>query len=182
MKHKLLLSFDTESVTATDGKTHAEYVAIGMVGTGKTIALQGLATDKDILACFPGGILYMTLGQEATVQRAIQEIERAMAMTGATTEAEKVEKSTSLTGAVARAISWFQDKKCLFIIDDVWPTDDSPTGFLSELSQLLQGNPESRLAISTRSVNIAIEAGVIVDFGARDPLGLFLEQYSWRMR
>ncbi len=41
----------------------------------------------------------------------------------------------------------------------------------SDLQQLLRESSESRMAVSTRSVNIAVEAGSIVNFGARDPLG-----------
>ncbi len=83
-----------------------------MAGVGKTIALQGLASDKDIRERFPDGIQYISLGQEATVQTAVQEIGRAMTMTGASASVARVENSTSLKEAVTHAIKWFQDKKC----------------------------------------------------------------------
>ncbi len=67
----------------------------------------------------------------------------------------KVEHSTSLKEAITHAIRWFQDKKYLFLIDDMWPTDDCRTGFLTDIRQLLKGSPESRMAVSTRSVSIA---------------------------
>ncbi len=64
----------------------------------------------------------MSLGQGATVQSVIQEIARCMVMTGGTESVTRVEKSTSLKEAVDYAFGWFQGKKCLFLIDDVWPT------------------------------------------------------------
>ncbi len=171
LKHKILSSFSTEGVTAATGQINSAHGVVGMAGVRKTIALQGLASDKDICQRFPDGIQYISLGQEATVQTAVQGIARAMTMTGASASVATVETSTSLSEAITHAIRWFQGKMCLFLIDDMWPMDDSRTGFLTDLQQLLRESPESRMAVSTRSVNIAVEAGSIVNFGARDPLG-----------
>lgn len=66
---------------------------------------------------------------------------------------------------------WFHIKKILFLIDDIWPTSNRPEGFLSDLEGLLQGSPESRMAISTRSLHIASTGGSHDDFGARDECG-----------
>ncbi len=88
-------------------------------GVGKTIALQGLASDKDIREHFPDGIQYISLGQGATVQTAVQEIAKAMTMTGASASAARAENSISLKEAVTHSIRWFQDKKCLVLIDDM---------------------------------------------------------------
>ncbi len=49
-----------------------------MAEVGKPIALQGLACDRDVRECFSGGIQYISLGQEATLQTAFQEIARDM--------------------------------------------------------------------------------------------------------
>ncbi len=100
-----------------------------------------------------------------------------MRLTGAIESVGPVESSTSLREAVDYAFRWFQNKKCLFLIDDLWPTEACPTGYLSELQQLLRESPESRMAVSTRSVNIAVGAGSIVDFGARDQGCV---QYYWK--
>ncbi len=92
-------------------------------------------------------------------------------MSGASANAARVNNSASLEEAVGHAIRWFQGKKSLFLIDDLWPTEECPTGYLLAFRQLLRESPESRMAISTRSVSIAVRAGSIVEFGARDPLG-----------
>ncbi len=171
LKHMVLSSISSTAVTAASGTLSEACGIVGMAGVGKTVALQGLAADKDIRARFPDGIQYMSLGQEATVQTAIQEVARAMTLCGASETAAKVENSTSLKEAVAFAFTWFQEKECLLLIDDKWPTEECPTGFLTDLRQLLRESPRSRMAISTRSVEIAYGAGLVVDFGAREPLG-----------
>ncbi len=91
LKHKILSSISTETVTAATGKLNPAHGVVGMAGVGKTIALQGLASDKDIRHRFPDGIQYISLGYEATVQTAVQEIARSMTMTGASASVAKVE-------------------------------------------------------------------------------------------
>ncbi len=171
LKYKILSSISTKTAAAATGAPNPVHGVVGMAGVGKTIALQSLTSDKDIRERFPDGIQYISLGQDATAQTAVKEIARAMTMTGASASIARVENSTSLNEAVTHAIKWFQDKRCLFLIDDMWPTDDSATGFLTDIRLLLQGSPESRMAVSTRSTKIAVGAGSIVDFAARDPLG-----------
>ncbi len=171
LKYKILSSVSTEAVTAAAGQLNPAHGVVGMAGVGKTIALQGLACDGDIRERFPDGIQYLSLGQGATVQIAVGEIAKVMTMSGASASAARVETSTSLEEAIDHAKRWFQDKKCLFLIDDLWPTEDCSTGYLPAFRQLLRESPESRMAVSTRSVSIAVGAGSIVDFGARDPLG-----------
>lgn len=58
-----------------------------------------------------------------------------------------------------------------FLIDDIWPIPSRPQGFLLELGGLLQGSPDSRIAISTRNTAIAIKTGSHVDLDVRDPKG-----------
>ncbi len=169
LKHKVLSSTSPEDVPVAMGQLRAAYGVVGMAGAGKTIALQGLAGDKDIRQRFPDGIQYMSLGQEATVEVAIQEIVRAMAATGATASIATVENSTTLREAVFHAIGWFQDKKCLLLIDDLWPTDGNPTGYLTYFHQLLQESPESRMAVSTRNLSIAVGAGALSTSSSRSP-------------
>ncbi len=91
------------------------------MGVGKTIALQGLAGDKDVRSRFPDGIHYVSLGQAVRVQTAIQEIARVMRVTGATESVAPVESSTSLREAVDYAFQYIQKKQYLFLIDDIWP-------------------------------------------------------------
>ncbi len=167
----MLSSVSSAAVTLAAGALKPAHDVVGMAGVGKTIALQGLAGDKDVRSRFPDGIQYLSLGQTASDQTSTQEIARVMRLTGATESVAPVESSTSLREAVDYACQWFQNKTCLFLMDDLWPTAACPTGYLSELQQLLRESPGSRMAVSIRSVRIALSAGSIVDFGARDPLG-----------
>ncbi len=171
LKRKVPSSVSSRAVKYATGAVNPAHGVLGMAGVGKTIALEGLASDKYVCSLFTDGIQYLGLGQAASVQTAIQEIARVMRLTGATVSVAPVESSTSLREAVDYAFQWFQNKKCLLLIDDLWPTEACPTGYLFELRQLLRESPESRMAVSTRSTNIAVGAGSIVDFAARDPLG-----------
>ncbi len=66
------------------------YGVVGMAGVGKTVALQGLASDRQIRDRFPDGILFMTLGQGATVQTVIWELKEILILTGASNIAADV--------------------------------------------------------------------------------------------
>ncbi len=181
LKHKILSSISTEAITAATGQLNPAHGVVGMAGVGKTIALQGLASDKDIHETFPDGIQYISLGQEATVQTAVQGIARAMTMTGASESVAKVENSTSLEEAITHAIRWFQDKKCLFLIDDMWPTDDCRTGLLTDIRRLLQGVQKvgwsCRLAALT-SLQVRV---LLWNLLLEIPLDLCPSEYSWHM-
>ncbi len=105
---------------------------------------------------------------------------QVMKATGGTASIARVENSTTLREAFSHAISWFQDMKCLFLVDDSWPTNENATDFLTHLHHLLQESLE--MAASTRSLNIVAGVGVVGDCAARDPLGLCLLLYSQRTR
>ncbi len=116
LKHKVLSSVSSKSVTYATGALNPAHGVLGMAGVGKTIALQGLASDQDVRTRFPDGIQYLSLGQAAGVQTAIQEIARVMRLAGATVSAAPVEGSTTMREAVDYAFRWFQNRQCLFLI------------------------------------------------------------------
>ncbi len=147
------------------------YGVLGMAGVGKTVALQGLGHDVDIQTRFYDGIHFMTFGRGATLQTAIREIAKTMTLTGARKRVQSVKGSISLREAVDYAVPWFEGKTCLYLLDDLWPAESLPPGYLQQLRQLLRGSPKSRMAISTRSVSIASDAGCVVEFAPRDPFG-----------
>ncbi len=142
-----------------------------MAGVGKTVALRALAYDVGLSDPFPDGVLYMTLGQGATLETVVRELSNILAVTGAATIVATVKGSITLREAVDAAVPWFQGRVCLFLVDDLWPTKTCRTGFLSDLRQLLRDCPASRMAISTRSTTIAKCARAAVKFQARDPFG-----------
>lgn len=143
----------------------------GMTGVGKTTALIGLGHDDEIKEHFVDGVLYIRVGASATMGDVTSELSEIMRVTGATTSATAVLSSKALADPVSNAAIWFRGKRILFLIDDIWPSSNRPEGYLSELEGLIQGSPDSRIAISTRSLLIATKSGSHVDFGARDPCG-----------
>lgn len=153
------------------GRHNPVHGVSGMAGVGKTVALIGLGHDEDIQNHFTDGVLYMSIGANATLGHVITELWKIMSVTGATTSAQAVKSSKSLADAIAVASVWFHGKRLLFLIDDIWPSETNPEGYLADLQGLLQGSPDSRMALSTRSVEIAKKGGSHVDFGARDHCG-----------
>ncbi len=171
LKSSVLSSNSSNTVIVAAGVIQPACCIVGMAGVGKTVALQGLAHDEDVQRRFPDGIFFMTLGKGATVETVLREIARIVAVTGAKSIMSTVLSSASVREAVDYAVPWLTGRICLFLVGDIWPTENCKTGFLMDLHQLLRERPESRMAISTRNVAIAQSAGAIVIFGARDSLG-----------
>lgn len=175
LKSFVLISTSSKVVTVARGASTATHLPVhgvsGMAGVGKTIALIGLGHDDDIKSHFADGVLFMTIGANATVGHLTSELCKIMRVTGAIQSAKEVQSAKTLADAVSNAAIWFVGKRILFLIDDIWPSPSRPEGYLPELEGLLQGCPESRFAISTRSLQVATKGGSYVDFGARDPCG-----------
>lgn len=101
LKSFVLLS--ARYVTAATGVRHPVYGASGMADVGKSIALIGIAHDRDIREHFVHGVLFMSIGVSATVGDVTKELEKILRFTGATTHADKVQSSASLADAVSNA-------------------------------------------------------------------------------
>lgn len=168
LKSLVLRSTSAASSQRTSFRTHA---ASGMAGVGKTTALKGLGHDADIEDNFKDGVLFTSLGAEATVEKLNEELVEIMCATGATSSATEVSSSSSLESAVSKAARRFQGKSILFLVDDVWPCFGRPEGFHPELKGILQGNRSSPIVFSTRSREIAAKLGSPIDFEARNPHG-----------
>lgn len=173
LKSKVLKSASSNRVIAARGVGRPEIVhgASGMAGVGKTMSLIALGHDKDLRHHFRDGILYLSLGADATVESITRGLYKIMKLTGATTSADAVRNQTDLTAAIEDAALWFFGKCNLFLLDDVWRTNSNANGFLPELRNILEGSPDSRLVLATRNVLIGSSVGSHVDFDARDPLG-----------
>ncbi len=64
-----VLSIDSSStVTLATRVMKSVCCIVGMAGVGKTVALVGLAHDRDVRIRFPDGVFFITLGQGATAQ------------------------------------------------------------------------------------------------------------------
>ncbi len=119
LKQRVLSSDSSNTVSAAAGVMKSACGVVGMAGVGKTVALLGLAHDTDIRFRFPDGIFFMTLGQGATAQIVIRELVKILGTTGGKSVAAVVDSCTSLLDAVDYAAHWFQQRVCLFLVDDV---------------------------------------------------------------
>lgn len=136
----------------------------GMPGVGKTSALIALGHDRTVRARFPDGVLYLPLGNDPKIA---EELANIMQRTGAKARAATVRNETNLMRAIEEAALWFQGKRHLFLLDDVWPNEDCREGYLPKLRKLLTGSPDSRIVLTTQCTHI----GSHVDFDAREPGG-----------
>lgn len=143
----------------------------GLSCNGKKNALLGLAHDEDIRDRFLGGILYISLGPEASGRTLLQALARIMRATGAVSRASAVETMYSVTDGVSGAAAWFRGKACLFLVSDVYPTQDKEVGFLPEIQNLLHGSPESRVVLSSKFRSLAANSGLTVDVECADTRG-----------
>lgn len=171
LRAALLSSTTLRSIIAARGARSSSTVlgVSGMAGVGKTCSLIALGHDKAVRAHFHDGVLYIPLGADASMKRVISSIVEVMQFTRATASAAAVKNHTDLTEAIKDASLWFKGRRNLFLVDDVWPTEKCPQGFLSDLRGMLKGSPDSRIVLTTQSRSIGSISGVHVDY--RDPHG-----------
>lgn len=164
LRQYVFVSTDTKNFTVERGASSSVHGALGMAGVGETTALIGPGHEGEMKAHFVDGVLYMSLGAAATKETVANELSKILELTGAVSRASEVASASSLSKAVSRTAIWFYGKRILFLIDDIWPSPGRPEGFLQELGGLIQGSPESRIAISTRCSTMAVKTGSHVDF------------------
>lgn len=157
------------SVMEEDGSRVVGVVAWGQGGVGKTCALRGFVEDKDIKKRFPGGLLYIQLGNDATISTVIQGIAAIVRRTGNPLLALKVEGSKTLQEAAYEASIWFRPHTCLFLIDDIWFAHDIDSNVLGVLGTLV--NERSRLIYTTRSQQFISGCQKVIEFSAKEKHG-----------
>lgn len=171
LRHCVFLSMATNIVTVARGAKSPTHPVSCMGGVGKTTALIGLGHDSEIRARFVDGVIFFSLGAAVSEESVTQKLVKVMDLTGGRSKAFEVKSASSLSDAVACAATWFLGKRLLLLVDDLWPTPGRPQGYFPELAGLLRSSPDSRIALSTRSVDVAIENGFHVDFLPRDRQG-----------
>lgn len=173
LRSALLSSASSRPIIAARGAAGSATVhgASGMAGVGKTTALIALGHDDAVRKHFSDGVLYMSLGADASVEQIARSLSKIMKFTGARASAAAVRNQTDLSEAVEDAAIWFGGRRNLFLSDDVWPAKNCAEGYFPELRNILGGSPDSRIALTTRSRQIGSLLGSHVDFGARSPRG-----------
>lgn len=145
------------------------HVVSGMAGVGKTAILCALGHDPLVQQHFPDGILFMSLGADASEGHVVQSLSKIMSVTGSMHIASEVQRMIQLPPAIEFAANWFQEKRVLFLIDDIWPTNSKVEGFLPDLKGILEKSPNSCIAASTRIRPIGARIGSHFEVEARDP-------------
>ncbi len=69
LKRKVLSSVSSRAVTYATGALNSAHGVLGMAGVEKTIALQGLASDKDVRSRFTDGIKYLSWVRQLVFRR-----------------------------------------------------------------------------------------------------------------
>jgi hypothetical protein len=85
----------------------------GWPGVGKTTIASAIAHDAEIVATFPDGVLWTSLGQKPDLFSELAAWGRALG-TDDLLKAKTVEEASTQLGA------WLRDKRMLLIVDDVW--------------------------------------------------------------
>lgn len=88
----------------------------GWPGVGKTTLVAALAHDPDVLAWYPDGILFTSLGRTPSVLSKLAEWGRAL-RTNAIMGAQSAQEATAQLTALIRG------KRMLLIVDDVWEAE-----------------------------------------------------------
>src|SRR6266702_2135531 len=111
----------------------------GAGGYGKTTLAQALCYDPEIQEAFPGGILWVTLGEQPT--HLLGQVEDLLYFLSG-------ERSgfASLDAVTTKLKQTLADHACLLVLDDVWRAED--------LTPFLQGGPRCAHLITTRNYQV----------------------------
>lgn len=157
------------AVLDTDDTKVIQVVAHGMGGVGKTCALQGLAQDIDVKQRFPGGLLHIQLGNDATLSTLIRGIATLVQRTGNRSLAQKLKVESVLQEAVNEASIWFRNQTCLFLVDDIWLVNGISSSVMRILGTMLNDN--SRLVYTTRAQQLKNSCGKVIKFTTQETYG-----------
>lgn len=145
----------------------------GLGGMGKTVAMISIGWEPDVRERFPDGVHYMTIGINADEAHVIHQIAHVVLLSGGNSLSSQIELVTSAMTAAKVAEKWFANRKILFLCDGIYPSAQSPDGFLSVLKVLTRSANESGLIFATQDRTIAEQgASDPVAFTPRDPFGV----------
>lgn len=88
----------------------------GWPGVGKTTIASAIAHDADIVATFPDGVLWVSLGQNPVLLSELAEWGRALGV-------DSLLKVKNVEEASMKLSSFLRNKRMLLIVDDVWESE-----------------------------------------------------------
>lgn len=157
------------------GTSTARIIVTGGGGTGKTSALRGLVEDEDIKRTFSDGTLYTTLGSNADVGTIVEGIANFAELTGnkllarhlRTFKPKEIEdRAHMLQKTMEAARGWFQGRKCLFLIDDIWYVNDIDSGILRTFRSML--SDKYCMVYTTRDQRFIEHSDKVINFLPRN--------------
>ncbi|PXF45025.1 Vegetative incompatibility protein HET-E-1 [Gracilariopsis chorda] len=143
-------------------------LACGQGGVGKTCALRGLAGETEVKSAFPGGLLYIQLGNDATMKSIVEGIATVVDKTGGEQLAKSI-REMPLAKAAEKASDWFCAHTCLFLVDDIWRVNGIDSGVLTTLESMM--NEKSRMIYTSRDERFLNRAHTRIEFRKKDTHG-----------
>jgi WD40 repeat protein len=130
-----------DTLITDDGSRQIALTALkGMGGIGKTVLAQALCHDEVVQHAFPDGIIWITVGKEASMDLArMKEVGKALG--------DDLSCYDSEVAAKNQYRNTIRGKAALIVVDDVWKASD-----LEALRA--ENTPRSRLLFTTRDASI----------------------------
>eukprot|EP00178_Gracilaria_changii_P023026 TRINITY_DN68_c0_g1_i11.p1 TRINITY_DN68_c0_g1~~TRINITY_DN68_c0_g1_i11.p1 ORF type:complete len:1153 (+),score=198.74 TRINITY_DN68_c0_g1_i11:2850-6308(+) len=175
---RLTLNYDSQTTyegklrAAILGASESRIVAVlatGKGGVGKTCALKGLAEDNEIKREFGGGILYMELGNDATLRDVVHGIANIVKRTGGAKLSKLIRTMESVADASQEASEWFGERRCLFLVDDIWRVNGVDSDVLDDMGRIV--GTKSRMVYTTRDKQFIHDAADWIEFKERETHG-----------
>src|SRR5208282_1686455 len=118
----------------------------GMGGSGKTVLASVLARDSDVRQAFPGGVIWITLGQ-APGNLTTRQAQLAEAL------GESLPAFADVQHGKSRLSVLLEGRGCLVILDDVW--------HLEHVTAFAVLGERGRLVLTTRDTQIVTDVGAV---------------------
>lgn len=168
LKQAIIRRDRKKSVGAIGSTTGHPVGMKGMSGVGKSCALRGLATDREVRERFPDGIYWLSLGKDCTVENIVRGVARITEQSGGIKIAKAIRDDADIEGAVSKGEQWFAGKRGLLLIDDVWDVVEIGRDIVRRLSQIVDAQKGSRVAFTTRDLHVAVGRSELIEFSSRN--------------
>lgn len=127
----------------------------GAGGMGKSVALQALCRDEDVMRYFEDGIHFMTLGMDANVKGMITQLGLCVGNAGYESLEREVVEMSSGSEAAKKCSKVLKGKRVLLIADDIWGREGNEIGFLREIQSFGSQMDGGMVIVSSRDETIA---------------------------
>ncbi|CDF32580.1 WD40-repeat containing protein [Chondrus crispus] len=139
----------------------------GMSGVGKSCALRGLATDRDVRARFSDGVYWLGLGEDCNDADLVRQLAALTRQSGGVQAEKQVLEKTRLDGAVFSARLWFAGRRILLLVDDVWASNCVGRDVVRRLGKVTDAATGSCVAFTSRDLAM-VGKEESIEFSTRD--------------